>query len=86
MPVLLNVRLIPRARQNKVDCWLDDHTVKIRLTAPPVDNKANSALVEFLSDAIHSPKSAIAIKHGLTSRNKAVEIEGKSLEEIKNRL
>ena len=50
--------------------------LKVRIAAPAVDNKANSELIDFLSESLGVSKSAIAIRHGATGRRKVVEITG----------
>ena len=50
--------------------------LKLRIAAPAMDNKANAALVEFLSETLEVPRSAITIRHGATGRRKVVEIAG----------
>ena len=50
--------------------------LKIRLAAPPVDGKANEALVRFLADVLDLPKSAVILKSGQTSRRKVLEVTG----------
>ena len=49
---------------------------EVKVAAPAVDNKANAALTEFLSETLGIPKSAVAIRHGATGRRKVVEITG----------
>jgi len=61
---------------------MQDGSLKIRLTAPPVDGAANEALVAFLSDTLSVSKSQIEILSGHTSREKRVKISGKSGEDI----
>jgi uncharacterized protein (TIGR00251 family) len=73
--VTLAVRIQPRASKNGVT-QLEDGTVKIRLTAPPVDGAANEALVEFLSKTLSVSKSAVEIVSGHASREKRVKISG----------
>ncbi|MCH7480980.1 MAG: DUF167 domain-containing protein [Chloroflexi bacterium] len=70
----ITVRVTPRARNNEIVEVLSDLTVKIRLTAPPVEGKANKALIEFLSDVLDMPKSKIEIVAGETGRDKIVSI------------
>lgn len=70
----LPVRVIPRASRNEIVEVLSDQTVKIRLTAPPVEGKANEELVKFLSDILGTPKSKIEIVAGMTGRDKLVSI------------
>lgn len=70
----LPVRVIPRASRNEIVEVLSDDTVKIRLTAPPVEGKANQELIKFLSDILNTPKSKIEIVAGATGRDKLVSI------------
>jgi uncharacterized protein len=70
----LAIRVTPRSSRNEVSGIQDDGTVKIRLTAPPVEGKANEALVEFLSEVLEVPRSRIEIVAGLTGRDKLVSI------------
>lgn len=50
--------------------------LKIRLAAPPVDGKANEALLRFIAETLHLPKSAVTLKSGQTSRHKVLEVIG----------
>jgi uncharacterized protein (TIGR00251 family) len=77
----LKVRLHPGARKNAITCT-HDGALKISLTAPPVDGKANEALIAFLADLLRIPKSSITITSGQTSRQKILEIQGKSAAEL----
>jgi len=73
--VLVHLRLQPRASKNEmigVDAGATH--LRIRVTAPPVDDAANAALVKFLADFFGIKKSAVRIKSGLRSRNKTVEV------------
>lgn len=71
--MLLTVHVTPNAKQNTIE-WLDEDTVKVRLTAPAVEGKANKALIEFLAEHFDLPKSKIRIVRGLTTKMKHVEI------------
>lgn len=57
--------------------------LKIRLSAPPVDGKANDALLRFLADQLALPRSAVLLKSGQTSRQKVVEITGSTPEAVR---
>ena len=70
----LAIRVTPRARKNEISEILSDGTIKIRLTAPPVEGKANMALVDFLSEVLDTSPSNIEIIAGVSSRNKLVSI------------
>jgi hypothetical protein len=77
----LSVRVHPGARKNGVTGVHAD-ALKIALTAPPVDGKANEALIGFLADALQLPRARVALVAGATSRAKIVRITGKSAAEV----
>lgn len=77
----LTVRVHPGARKNGVT-GIHADAVKIALTAPPVDGKANESLIAFLADLLRLPRSRIAIVAGLTSRTKTLRITGKNAAEV----
>lgn len=70
----LAIRVTPRASRNEIVEVLPDHTIKIRLTAPPVDGKANEALIDFLSKILSISRARIEIVAGETGRDKLVTI------------
>lgn len=70
----LAIRVTPRASKDEIIEVLSDQTVKIRLTAPAVENKANEALISFLAKVLDVPKSDIEIVAGATGRDKLVSI------------
>jgi len=74
--MLTKIRVLPRSSRNEVVGEMADGTLKVKLTAPPVDGKANEALVELLAEHFDISKSKIKIVKGLTSKNKAIEIIG----------
>jgi uncharacterized protein (TIGR00251 family) len=73
--ILLSLRIQPNARRNEI-AGLHGDALKVKVAAPAVDNKANAALIEFLSGALRLPKSAVAIRRGISSRNKLLEMTG----------
>ena len=72
---ILTIRVVPRASKNSIDGPLGD-ALKIRLQSPPVDGKANKALVRFLADMLDLSASRITILSGETGRSKRIEIRG----------
>ncbi|WP_264158735.1 DUF167 domain-containing protein [Noviherbaspirillum aerium] len=76
----MTVQVQPNARKSEI-AGLHDDAVKIRLQAPPVDGKANEALIRFIADLLDIPKSRVAISHGQASRRKLVEISGAKADE-----
>ena len=79
------VRVQPRARRNAIVGELGD-ALKIALTAPPVDGRANEACAEFFADLLDLPRSSIAIASGQNSRNKVIRVAGLSAPELRSRL
>lgn len=82
----LPVRVTPRASRNEIVEILSDQTVKIRLTAPPVEGKANEELIKFLSDVLGVPKTSMEIVAGATGRDKLVSIMDMPVEEVHKRI
>jgi len=82
----LAIRVTPRSSKNEISEILSDGTVRIRLTAPPVEGKANEALLSFLSDVLDIPRSKIEIVAGETGRDKLVSILGLDAEAVHNRI
>jgi uncharacterized protein len=72
--VRITVRVIPRSSKNSL-AW-EQNTLKVRLTAPPVDGAANEALIAFLAQCLNVPKRDIQIMSGLSGRQKIVKIAG----------
>jgi uncharacterized protein len=73
--ITLTLHIQPGAKKTEF-AGLHGDALKIRLAAPPVDGKANEALVKFVAEALKLPKSAITLKSGQTSRRKVLEVQG----------
>jgi len=73
LEVKLDVIIHPKSSRNEV-VGMHDGCLKIKLTAPPADGKANAALIAFLAKKLDIPKSNITIIRGETSRRKTVQI------------
>lgn len=71
--LLLTLHIQPGAKSTEV-CGLHGDALKIRLAAPPVDGKANAALLAFVAAALGVARSAVTLKSGQTSRRKVVEV------------
>ena len=72
---LLSVKVTPNASRNQIVSWEDD-ILKIRIQSPPLDGKANKALIAFLSKQTRLSKSRIAIQRGETGRQKWIAFNG----------
>ena len=82
---ILKLRVQPKASKNLVEGCRGD-TVRVRVTAPPENGKANAAVVALLADALDVNRSQLTIIKGLRSKNKTVEVESLTLEEAVRRL
>ncbi|MFA4830848.1 MAG: DUF167 domain-containing protein [Patescibacteria group bacterium] len=71
--MFIKLKTIPRSSRDQI-IKLSENEYKVKLTAAPVDGKANDSLVELLSEEWNIPKSKIKIAKGLASRKKLVEI------------
>lgn len=68
------VRVTTRASKNQIVGALNDGTIKVRITAAPIEGQANDELVEFLSDVLEIAKSRIEIVAGSTGRDKLISV------------
>jgi uncharacterized protein len=82
----LAVRVTPRASRNEITEIQSDGTVKIRLTAAPVDGEANKALIAFLADVLGVPPSNLDIVAGMSGKDKLVAVLDMDSEEVHQRL
>ena len=73
--ITLTLHIQPGAKKTEFAGRHGD-ALKIRLAAPPVDGKANEALVKFIAATLHLPKSSVMLKSGQTSRRKVLEVSG----------
>lgn len=83
--ILISFKISPNASKNEI--IKTDDGIKIKITAQPIDNKANKALVEFLSKHFKIPKTSIEIVKGNTSKEKTLLIkttDNEKLSAIKN--
>ncbi len=79
------VRVHPRARKNAVTGEVGD-ALKLSLTAPPIDGKANQACIEFFANLLKLSRSSVTIASGESSRNKVIRVAGLSAKEVRDRL
>jgi uncharacterized protein len=70
----LAVRVTPRASKNEIVEILSDGTVKVHLTAPPVEGKANLALLKFLANVLDIPVKRLEVVAGATGRDKLISV------------
>jgi uncharacterized protein len=83
--VTFTVKVQPRARKNAITGVVGD-ALKLALTAPPVDGRANEACIEFFANLLDVPRSSVTIASGETSRNKVIRVAGLTADEVRRRL
>jgi len=83
--VTFAIKVQPRARKNAITGTVGN-ALKLALTAPPVEGKANHAVIEFFADFFEIPRSSVSIASGETSRNKLIRVSGISARRVRERL
>jgi hypothetical protein len=83
--VAFQIRVRPRAKKNAIAGELGD-ALRVSLTAPPVEGRANEACIEFFAQLLQVPRSSVTIASGQTSRNKVIRVAGLSAQEVRERL
>jgi len=73
--LLLALHVQPGAARTEL-AGLHGGALKLRLAAPPIDGRANKAVIDFIAELLHLPKSAVVIRSGLTSRAKKLLLTG----------
>jgi uncharacterized protein (TIGR00251 family) len=83
--VTFAVKVHPRAKKNAITCELGD-ALKLSLTSPPVEGRANQACIDFFAKLLKLSRSSVTIASGQTSRQKMIRISGLSAEEVRRRI
>ena len=79
------VKVHPRAKKNAITGELGD-ALKVSLTTPPVEGRANEACVEFFANLLKVPRSSVTIASGLSSRNKVIRVAGVTAQQVREQL
>jgi uncharacterized protein len=79
------VKVHPRARKNAITGEIGD-ALKVSLTAPPIEGRANEACIEFFANVLKVPRSSISIAAGQNSRNKVIRVSGLTSEQVRRRI
>ena len=80
--LIIKIKIVPNSSKN--DIILESDFIKIKVTAQPIENKANKALVEFLSKTFKIPKTSIEILKGDTSKEKTLLLKTNDKEKLTN--
>jgi len=83
--VTFSVKIHPRAKKNAITGELDG-ALKLSLTAPPLEGRANEACIEFFANVLKVSRSSVTIASGQTSRRKVICVAGLSAEEVWKRI
>jgi len=73
--ITFSVKAHPRARRERIAGVLGN-ALKLEITAPPVEGKANEACIQFFADLLKVPRSSVTIAAGNSSRNKVIRVVG----------
>jgi uncharacterized protein len=79
------VKVHPRAKKNAITGIVGD-ALKLAITSPPVDGKANETCIEFFAKLLNLPRSSVTIAAGRTSRNKVIRVSGLTAQQVRDRL
>ena len=79
------MKVQPRARKSAIVGEVGE-ALKLALTAPPIEGRANQACIEFLAELLNVPRSSVTIAAGQSSRNKVIRVAGLSAEQVRERL
>ncbi|MFH2120919.1 MAG: DUF167 domain-containing protein [Pseudomonadota bacterium] len=83
--VIFRIRVVPRASRSEV-AGIHGNALKLRITAPPVEGKANEACIALLAELLGVKRTQVAIISGHASRTKTVAVEGVKAKEIAARI
>jgi uncharacterized protein (TIGR00251 family) len=83
--VTFAVKVHPRARKNAITGELGS-ALKLSLTPPQTEGRANEACIEFFANLLKVPRSSVTIASGQTSRQKVIRISGLSAQEVRRRI
>ena len=82
----LTIRVTPRARKTEIGGLLDDGTLRVRVAAPPVEGKANKALIAFLAKVLGVRKRKVEIVAGEKGLDKIISVLEMPAEEVEKRI
>jgi uncharacterized protein (TIGR00251 family) len=83
--ILISIRVQPGASRDSIT-GIREGSLAIKLCSPPVDGRANDALIKFISRKVGVPPSSIQIIQGIKNRKKVLSVPGVSADEIENAL
>jgi hypothetical protein len=79
--VTFSVKVHPRARRERISGMVGD-SLKVELTSPPVEGKANEACIRFFAEFLKVPRSSVTIAAGISNRKKIIRVVGITVSEV----
>jgi uncharacterized protein (TIGR00251 family) len=79
------VKVHPRAKKNAITGEVGD-SLKLALTAPPIEGRANAACIDFFANLLKVPRSSVTIASGQKSRRKVICVAGLSADDVRQRI
>jgi len=79
------VKVHPRAKKDGITGEVGD-ALKVSLTTPPVEGRANEACIEFFAKLLKVPRSSVTIASGQSSRNKVIRVAGMTAQAVRERI
>jgi uncharacterized protein (TIGR00251 family) len=83
--IRFKIKVHPRGKENAITGVFGD-ALKVSITAPPADGKANKAIIEFLADFFAIPRSSVTIASGESGRIKVIRVSGISAAQVRDAL
>lgn len=83
--VTFGIKVHPRAKKNAISGEVGG-ALKVSLTAPPTDGRANDACIEFFAKLLKVPRTSVTIASGRSSRNKVIRVAGVTADQVRARL
>ena len=83
--VTFSIKVHPRAKKDAI-VGVIGAALKVALTAPPVEGKANEACIRFFAKLLQVPRSSVTIAAGASSRSKVIRVAGMSADAVRERL
>ena len=80
--IIFTLRILPNSSKNEI--IKSEDIIKVKITSPPVDGKANKALIEYLSKSFKIPKTSFKIIKGETSKDKTLMVSVTDEEKLQN--
>ena len=79
--IVITVKIVPNSAKNSVVGYSDEY-LKLKISSPPIENKANKKLIEYLADIFDLPKSKVSFVYGEKSKSKRLLLSTLTMDEV----